>query len=379
MEREVLLFISLVKSGITGENPPQITEEEAKKIYYIAQKHDLAHIVGSVIEKFPLISNENTLALYKNAIYLAIMRYERIKAEIDTLKIVAEKENVPYILLKGAKTREFYPEPWLRTSCDIDILVKEKDKQRFIKTLINEYGYRNDAVWFHDVSLYSTSEVHVEVHFSIEEFLDNIDKELCNAWEHTTLKEGLYGYDFDAEFFIFYFIAHAYNHFVKGGCGARTILDFWLLKNKFKYDEAKLNIMLERCSIKKFYDTIKDVANVWFEGGEGTQLITNTSEYIINGGVYGVQSAYIISMQKTGGKFKYYFKRLFLPYKEMCVTYHCLKKLPFLLPFCWVIRWFGLLNKTRRGRVKTEIKTMQRIDETTKNKQIELFKSLGII
>ena len=39
-----------------------------------------------------------------------------------------KKVQIPFLPLKGSVIRQYYPEPWMRTSCDIDILVDfEKD------------------------------------------------------------------------------------------------------------------------------------------------------------------------------------------------------------------------------------------------------------
>ena len=63
--------------------------------------------------------------------------------------------------------------------------------------------------------------------------------------------------------------------------------------------------------------------------------------------------------KKVGGKVGYFFYRAFLPYKQMCELFPVLIKVPILLPFCYVARVFGaLFNKTKRRRVKAEMKTL---------------------
>ena len=39
---------------------------------------------------------------------------------------------------------------------------------------------------------------------------------------------------------------------------------------------------------------------------------------------------------------------IFLPYKGMCAKYPILKKMPFLLPFMWIIRIFTVLLFKRK-------------------------------
>jgi hypothetical protein len=49
-----------------------------------------------------------------------------MKHEFERICLVLEKAKIPHIPLKGSVLRKLYKEPWLRTSCDIDILVQEE-------------------------------------------------------------------------------------------------------------------------------------------------------------------------------------------------------------------------------------------------------------
>ena len=65
----------------------------------------------------------------------AIFDYSQREAAITEISKAFEKENIPYIFLKGAFLCNLYPLPWMRTCNDIDILVKENELEKAINIL----------------------------------------------------------------------------------------------------------------------------------------------------------------------------------------------------------------------------------------------------
>lgn len=68
-------------------------------------------------------------------------RYKTINCELEQIGKTLEKANIPFILLKGSVIRKYYPESWMRTSCDIDILVNELDLNSAIRLLCDSLRY----------------------------------------------------------------------------------------------------------------------------------------------------------------------------------------------------------------------------------------------
>ena len=71
--------------------------------------------------------------------------------------------------LKGVVIRELYPEPWMRTSCDTDILVHRKDLKKAENVLINELEFVKQDESVYDVTLRSINGVTVELHYDLIE------------------------------------------------------------------------------------------------------------------------------------------------------------------------------------------------------------------
>lgn len=125
--------------------------------------------------------------------------------------------------LKGAIIRDYYPSPELRTSCDIDILVPSDYLDSAIDCLVSECNYTFERRYSHDVSLFSPSKVHLELHFNLIENNEKISNVLNNIWNTSTLdKDSNFRYIMSTEFFVVYHIAHMAEHFIHGGCGVRN-------------------------------------------------------------------------------------------------------------------------------------------------------------
>ncbi len=63
-----------------------------------------------------------------------------------------------------------------------------------------------------------------------------------------------------------------------------------------------------------------------------------------------------ISKQGAG---KYFWSRVFIPYRQMCMYYPSLWRLPFLLPVFWIVRLArSLFSTQKRRKLKTELKAL---------------------
>lgn len=134
MENLIRAMMDLIASEICGTNIDKsqysLTDEELVKLYKLSKSHDLAHLIGDVLIKNNLIGDGEIEAKFQNQMMLAVYRYEKINYELGCLREVMNEARIPFIPLKGSVIRQYYPKPWMRTSCDIDVLVHESDLER---------------------------------------------------------------------------------------------------------------------------------------------------------------------------------------------------------------------------------------------------------
>lgn len=343
----------------------EITSEQLTEIIKLADKHDLGHLVNYAIEKHNLIDKESDE--YKStskSIMKAIYRYTQQDYVYNQVIDLFEEEGIDFIPLKGAVLRNFYKEAWMRTSCDIDILINEKDLKNAVFLLQDKLEFKSDEKKnYHDISLYSPSGVHLELHFNIQEGIDNLDKVLSKVWEYTNLKEGKkHFYEMSNEFFAFHIIAHMAYHFVKGGCGIRPIMDLFLYNKQVSVNQDELNQLLKNANLVKFYEHILSLSNVWFANKEHNELTIEMERYVLGGGVYGTNTNRITLARQKEGKIKYILSRIFMPYEQLKNAYPIIIKHKWLTPFMQIARWFKLLNPKKAKKSIDEIKISNNID-----------------
>lgn len=131
------IFFALIRSAILGDFPvaasargnrQPLTSDDLQQLYALAEKHDLAHLVGHALFRGGLIDQASSwYQPFQKAQLKAVYRYEQSRHELMKIKEILEEAQIAYMPLKGAVVRDYYPEPWLRTSCDLDVLVHEED------------------------------------------------------------------------------------------------------------------------------------------------------------------------------------------------------------------------------------------------------------
>ncbi len=328
-------------------------------LYRVAKRQDLAHLVGDALENNGLLEGDlEVRKLFLRERDKAVFRYEQMQYELDEISRVLREAKIPFMPLKGAVLRALYPEPWMRTSCDVDVLVHETDLQAAIGALNKELEYACDAIGAHDAQLYAPSGVHLELHYTLSssdsskaerEYFDRV-------WEHDASSAD-YCRKMSDEAFYCYFIAHTAKHVQEGGCGVRPFMDIWLMNRKMEFDLDKRRAALQQTGFLTFALAAEHLSEVWFDGAEAAPMDEALEEYVLTGGVYGTMQNRVAA--KTGGeksRFSYLMSRIFLPYRVMKFKYPRLQKHPILLPFYQVKRWFNLLKKDRREQSVRELR-----------------------
>ncbi|MBQ8372271.1 MAG: nucleotidyltransferase family protein [Clostridia bacterium] len=375
------LLLGVIRSEVCGKEflPTSLGDGELEELFRLSKEQDMVHIVGAWATKLGLADGELGERLTK-AHMMAVYRYQQITFELKRISAILERNKIKYIPLKGSVIRSLYPSAWMRTSCDIDILVSEDELDRAIGCLVSEAKYTTDgARAYHDVSLYAPSGVHLELHFNILENAEQMDGVLSRVWEHAQPRSGEYGYAQTPEFLMFHQIAHAAYHFRGGGCGLRPVLDIWLLKEKTVIDGDALESLLREAGLLFFAESILDLGDAWFGDGEHTDLTRKMESFILGAYIYGsAENRIAVEKSKRGGSLGYVLNRLFMPYKFMKIKYPVLKKCPILLPFCHIARWSGLLLPKKRRQAATELKQTREITDEKAEKVSSLCRELDL-
>lgn len=344
----------------------RLSEEELRALYLLSKSQDMAHVVASELGRQGLLGDDEISRKFKKQQMLAVLRYERINYELEEICRVLEKAEIRHMPLKGSVIRAYYPEPWMRTSADIDILVDEENAELAADALTRELGYENKGRSTHDVQMFAPSGVHLELHFETieDERVANVNSVLSRIWDNASALSQ-YSYQADDAMFYFYHMAHMAKHFKHGGCGVRFFLDLWILDHRVEHNENERMRLIADGGIVEFSRAARHLSEAWFSCEPHDELSKVMGHYVLNGSVYGSDTNNIVIKQiKTGGSAKYILGRIFLPYGQLKQIYPTLEKRKWLLPLYEVKRWFGIVFRGDLGRSTAEIKKSASITDT---------------
>ncbi len=355
-------LLALIRVAVCGAQADEqlkiaCTPELLEQVYTLAARHDLAHLAGQGASRLGLPDSE-PMQKCRQAAMMALYRYTRLSREYQMVCQALEEAEIPFIPLKGSVLRDSYPEPWMRTSCDMDILVHEADLDAATQCLTERLNYVNRGKSGHDVALQAPGGDCLELHYTmIEDFVSPRSQTILDSiWTdarplpgkkfHLEISDGL---------FYYYHMIHMAKHVINGGCGIRTFLDVWILNNRVSHDRQARCALLEQGGLTAFAQAAEQLSRIWFDGEARDPLSGQLEQFVLSGGTYGTMTNRVtLNRTKEGGKLRYVLSRIFLPYDVIKYEYPVLQKHKWLTPGCEVIRWFRLVfgKGLRRGALE---------------------------
>lgn len=384
METRQLLF-ALLRIAICGEAPAEqvknaCTEQALEEVFKLAKKHNLAHLVGQAANKLQL-PESGLLVLCKKVAMQAFLRNARQDIAYQNICTVLEENKIPFIPLKGAVLKDYYPEPWMRTSCDLDILVHPEDVDA-ARRLLEAQGWRYRSSTAHDIGFIYSGNIHLELHYAtIEDYISTKGQFIMEGvWADATPLPGKrYHMVISDPLYYYYHMVHMAKHFVMGGCGIRSFLDIWILQNKMQYDSAARDALLEKGDVIAFARGAEKLARIWFSGEETDPLSAQMEDFVVDGGTYGsLQNRVSLRQNKEGSKLRFVMKRIFLPYIYLKHSYPVLQKHKWLTPLFQVVRWFKILFSGRMKKSVRELQVAATVSGNSKEQTKSLIEYLGL-
>lgn len=378
-----IIRLELTRGNADDDLRQKLDTDTLMGILSLSKAHDLSHIIASFLERNGLLPDGDFGEKIKKQKMLAMYRYLQISRELPAIKQTLEEAKIPFIVLKGSIIRKFYPEPWMRTSSDIDVLVHEQDVERAREVIEAELLYKTESRNAHEIGMFSESGVHLELHRMLieDDEFSEFEKVLSEVWNYTEKEEDSeYSLLLSDDMFYYYHIAHMAKHYMHGGCGIRPYIDMYLLNTDSEEIKKKRKRLLEYGGLLRFAEAAEELSAVWFKGREHTHITSAMEDYIIGAGVYGTQENYVaIQQTRRGNKFKYIISRIWLPYDRLKHYYPSLDGKKILLPFYEFRRWMKLIfsKKTRRRSIN-EIKASSNLDNERANQLSAHMRELGL-
>lgn len=340
-KNEFYYLIHLLKCVITGEKPEEKPDNLSfDRLFKLARSHSVANTVFYAVEQLSVQPGEPLLSEWRQLRDKEIVRDITQLSELEMIGDAFSKAGIRFLPLKGSVLKEYYPQSDMRTMTDVDILIDEENAKK-VRDLMSELGYSCEefGVDVHDI-YFKQPVMNVEIH---RQFFGTHGKEFAglfdDAFSMCSAPKGLH-YSFTDESFFAYILSHIAKHYTDGGVGIRYIMDIWVYMraNGEALDTEKACSMLDNSGLGELVRDFIELSKIWFDGKEATEKYKKMTGFILSSGTYGTVENSVEIRVNSGGKLKYLFRVMFPDFFYMKQNYPILKKVPVLLPFCWLAR-----------------------------------------
>ena len=338
----------LLKSAITGEKLPLPDGFDIDAAYPVIKAHHITALAYAGALNCGIDQSKPAMQQLFQSYLRALQINKKQLRALERLFVAFDVAGIEYLPLKGCIMKPLYPRPELRLMGDADVLIREAQYDRIVP-VVRALGF-TELVGADHHYVWESGDLNLELHrYLISSDVLKCYEHLQNGWVHAAPEVGMrYAMD-DVNTFAFLF-AHFTKHYTLAGIGCRHVVDLWVyLRSHPQMDQAYLRDVLEKMKLWDFYQSIRRLIAVWFEGeapDEKTELIGqmifangswgHMSDATLNKGVryMGNTESAVVS------RIRYVCHRLFPGVRQLRSQYAILYKLPWLLPAVWCIRLF---------------------------------------
>ena len=262
MDNCVYRFLALVRSGLWGEENPDIRIDgttDWNYIYRLAQEQSVLGLVLDGLEHSDEKPPQIMLLQWIGEVQMIEQRNKEMNVLIADLIEKLRKEDIYTILLKGQGVAQCYEKPLWRCSGDIDLFLSNDNYQK-AKSFLMPLASEIEKEYLREMHLGMCVDGWVvELHGSlygglssrIEQELDKVHQDTffggaVRSWNNN----GTQVFLLKAENDVFYVFSHILQHFFMEGIGLRQICDWcrlmWTYRDSLNYELLESRIKRAR-------------------------------------------------------------------------------------------------------------------------------------
>ena len=365
MKKENLFFLQVL-ADYMNKRPTQVPDGlEWSILEEIGQAHQLTGVIyhqcrNSILQSGLPDTEKN---IWKRSYMYNFLLYSKRMVLLKQIDGVFQKENVPYLIVKGTEIAKFYSVPSQRTMGDLDLLVHLEDKQRACEALTRlgfemETRYSNEWKGFNNLI---AIELHHRLVYDINVELKSIQHWGDTVWQYSIVQKVKMQRKLDLTYHLVYTLLHLRKHLLIEGVGFRQFMDVAVLAIQPEINWQQAELWFKELGLEKFASVCFAFCSRWFDIKipfyklelEETVFIEST-EKILNGGVFGSHEketteniAFNEMHFSKATSVQGILKHAFLPYNKMRVIPYCkfLDGRPYLLPVAWGWRFLYRIGK----------------------------------
>lgn len=333
-------LIGLLRAILHGMQAQELPEEcSFEKVFALAERHSVAGMAYYAAEALKSPPTGNISAAWRQVRDKALVKDITQQAELEEISAAFTAGGIRHLPLKGCIIKHLYPQTDMRTMSDIDMLIDPENSAK-ARDIMKSLGYScEDFSHDHHDVYFKPPVMNVEVH---RELFGEEGQEFVSAFSDPWSMCGNVGglrYEFRADEFFAYILAHALKHLDERGTGIRTVMDVWVcLHSDMNINCGRALAILEPSGKSDRARLLIELSEVWFGERPHTEQTLELEHYILGSGTYGTIENMISNKMERSGKKTYFLRLLFPTFEHMKRQYPVLKKAPVLLPLCWFVR-----------------------------------------
>lgn len=336
-----------------------------------AKRHNVLPTLACVLPLLPEKPDAATCRLLEGSLMEQMLIGSNQLYAAQQLLEQFESLGIYGMALKGIRTKTRYPQDYMRTMGDLDILCKPEQSPA-VRKAMETLGYSDFEPGRKHDHYCRKPYINVEMHRELVASSSPYAPYYRDVWQRTQPAEGCgYRHEMSATEEYIYSIIHLVEHFMHGGVGLRFIMDVFVYERFVTLDRELLKTQLKQLGLWDFYENVRILALYWFEEGEKGAQTEELAAYVFLGGVYGTAENASAAAVSKGGRLKFLLSACFPAFGEMCSMYPWLKKFPIGLPVAWVVRAVDSLLH-RRGNIRSQFSAYAKGD-MEKGRQLQSF------
>lgn len=353
MNKNEMCFIHYLSCFLNSKKP-DLLPDEWKEIGKLSQLNSVTGIIAYEMQKFSkeLQPKGKTRQIFVQTLGLTICEYdEKLKAQ-KMLEDFLQNNGIDYALVKGAEIMRYYPAPELRTSGDIDVIIRPS-KFDEAAAIMRASSFEMDIINT-NVIILTLNDTVIEIHRGADVLGDYFTNSFFDRCSNEGSKYSLNQYDQ-----LLYVILHLAKHLKDRGAGIRMLMDVDVCIRAIDgFDEEKLITMCAHAGIEKCAKVLLSLANYWFNTpvraeinfNNDLELLEMLSNSFLHGGVFGKQNndlgSHYVAQATDGGKvtllskIKGLMRLLFPSVNAIRDAYLYAYRHPVLIPLAYINRFF---------------------------------------
>lgn len=310
-------------------------------------------------------------ARWQRLIYQMLANNAQVLFEHKEVHEIFTREEIPYVIIKGACSAKYYPEPKLRMMGDVDFVVKNKDLARAGAILEKEDFVRTENKEHTAHYVYRKGHSTWEMHWSMSGMPTGENGKETRRFFDEIIETAVYdpdGYIIPDEFHHgLVMLIHTARHLLNTGIGVRHLCDWAVFVERFDNNEF-IEIFEERltvCGLWRFAQLLTQLSIKFLGVSEKAWAMENMDEEYLDsmmsdifaGGNFGrkaperINEAKLFTYQGKGnvGDDGFIRQGILTMNERVLRAMPIVRRIPVLMPFGWLYVAIRHLKRIKKG------------------------------